>query len=146
VVDILRNDICPLHIEDEGINTLSIMDDYKIPQLPVVNENNELLGLIEEDAIVNMEDLNKSLEFIQHKINKVFVLFDAHIFEAMKIITEHQLSLLPVVNQDHNYIGYLEAIDIISKLGAMCTHYSNTCIIVIATKPKNYIQTQSLCV
>jgi Mg/Co/Ni transporter MgtE len=93
-----------------------------------------------------MEDLNKSLEFIQHKINKVFVLFDAHIFEAMKIITEHQLSLLPVVNQDHNYIGYLEAIDIISKLGAMCTHYSNTCIIVIATKPKNYIQTQSLCV
>tara|TARA_B100001113_G_C21098000_1_gene617404 strand:- start:186 stop:842 length:657 start_codon:yes stop_codon:yes gene_type:complete len=139
ISDIIKKDICPLHIEDEGINTLSIMDEYKIHQLPVVNGNNELLGLISESIIMNMEDLKKSIQFVRHEIHKIFILFDSHIFEAIKILSENQLSILPVVNKDHNYIGYLKTTDIIKKIGEMSVNYSNTFIIVISAKPKSYM-------
>jgi len=137
--DIIKKDICPLHIEDEGINTLAIMDEYKTNQLPVVNGNNELLGIINESVIMNMEDLKNSLQFVRHEIHKIFVVFDSHIFEAIKILAENQLSLLPVVNKDQNYIGYLKSIDIIKKIGETSVNYSNNFIVVISSKPKNYL-------
>tara|TARA_B100000287_G_scaffold420039_1_gene458954 strand:- start:137 stop:793 length:657 start_codon:yes stop_codon:yes gene_type:complete len=139
IIDIIKKDICPLHIEDEGINTLAIMDEYKTHQLPVVNGNNEFLGLINENVIMNMEDLKNSLQFVRREIHKIFVVFDAHIFEAIKILSENQLSILPVVDKDHNYIGHITAIDIIKKIGETNTNYSHTFIIVISTKPKNYL-------
>ena len=73
IIDIIKKDICPLHIEDEGINSLAIMDEYKTHQLPVVNGHNELLGLINENIIMNMEDLKNSLQFVRHEIHKIFI-------------------------------------------------------------------------
>tara|TARA_Y100000766_G_scaffold285052_1_gene306088 strand:- start:2412 stop:3068 length:657 start_codon:yes stop_codon:yes gene_type:complete len=137
--DIIKKDIFPLHIEDEGINTLAIMDEYKTYQLPVVNGNNELLGIINESVIMNMEDLKNSLQFVRHEILKIFIVLDTHIFEAIKIIAKNQLSILPVVNKDYNYIGYLKSTDVIKKIGETSVLYSNTFIIVISTKPKNYL-------
>ena len=93
IIDIIKKDICPLHIEDAGINSLAIMDEYKTHQLPVVNGRNELLGLINENIIMNMEDLKNSLQFVRHEIYKIFVVFDSHIFEAIKILAENQLSI-----------------------------------------------------
>tara|TARA_B100000902_G_C27011631_1_gene765096 strand:+ start:120 stop:776 length:657 start_codon:yes stop_codon:yes gene_type:complete len=139
IIDIIKKDICPLHIEEKGINTLAIMDEYKTHQLPVVNGNNELLGLINEGVIMNMEDLRNSLQLIRHEIHKIFILFDAHIFEAIKILAENPLSLLPVVNKNHQYIGYIKAIDIIQKIGEININYSNTFMIIISTKPNNYL-------
>ena len=137
--DIIKKDIFPLHIEDEGINTLAIMDEYKTYQLPVVNGNNELLGIINESVIINMEDLKNSLQFVRHEMLKIFIVLDTHIFEAIKIIAENQLSILPVVNKDYNYIGYLKSTDVIKKIGETSILYSNTFIIVISTKPKHYL-------
>ncbi|MAQ47488.1 MAG: hypothetical protein CMD27_01240 [Flavobacteriales bacterium] len=137
--DIIKKDIFPLHIEDEGINILAIMDEYKTYQLPVVNGNNELLGIINESVIINMEDLKNSLQFVRHEMLKIFIVLDTHIFEAIKIIAENQLSILPVVNKDYNYIGYLKSTDVIKKIGETSILYSNTFIIVISTKPKHYL-------
>ena len=139
IIDIIKKDICPLHIEDEGINSLAIMDEYKTHQLPVVNGHNELLGLINENIIMNMEDLKNSLQFVRHELHKIFVVFDSHIFEAIKILAENQLSILPVVDKDHKYIGHLTSTDIIRKIGETSNNYSHTFIIVISAKPKNYL-------
>ena len=139
IIDIIKKDICPLHIEDEGINSLAIMDEYKTHQLPVVNGHNELLGLINENIIMNMEDLKNSLQFVRHEIHKIFIVFDSHIFEAIKILAENQLSILPVVDKEHKYIGHLRSIDIIRRIGETSNNYSHTFIIVISAKPKNYL-------
>ena len=52
---IIRRDFMPATLKDSAINTLAIMEEFKISELPVVDENNKFLGLIEEDSILNME-------------------------------------------------------------------------------------------
>ena len=51
---IIRRDFVPATLKDAAINTLAIMEEFKISELPVVDEHNKFLGLIEEDSILNM--------------------------------------------------------------------------------------------
>ena len=117
IIDIIRKDLSPPHIEDVAINTLATMEEYNTSILPVVNGENELLGLIEEESILNMEDLQKPLHFVKTQFKNIATLLDSHIFENIQIISEHNISMLPVTNSNNNYIGYITSRDIINKIG-----------------------------
>ena len=53
---LLTSDIPCLSAHDEPMNALDLMDQFRIAHLPVV-ENNKLLGLISEDALMDLESL-----------------------------------------------------------------------------------------
>ena len=139
ILDIIKKDIDPLNIKDEGIYTLSIMDEYKVNHLPVINSENELLGLINESAILNMEDLQKSIKSIKNKLHNIYIYFDEHIFKAIQIITEKQLTLIPVINKEYKYVGYIKAVDVVTKIGTINVNQSNMCILIITANENNYM-------
>ncbi len=139
ILDIIKKDIDPLNIKDEGIYTLSIMDEYKVNHLPVINSQNELLGLINESTILNMEDLQKSIQSIKNKLHNIYINFDEHIFKAIQIITKNQLTLVPVINKDYKYVGYIKSVDVIKKIGSINVNESNICVLIITTKENNYM-------
>ena len=43
IIEVLKKDLIPPHIEDVAINTLAIMEEYKTSVLPVVDGENKLL-------------------------------------------------------------------------------------------------------
>ncbi len=138
IIDIIKKDIAPSHIEDVAINILASMDEYKTHIMPVVDVDNKYLGVIEEDSILNMENIQQSLQFAQREFKNIFAFMESHIFESIKIISENQISILPVINKNFQYVGYISAIDILKKMGQNSVMTQATNIIVLSVNQKNY--------
>lgn len=103
----LISDVVPaLRTSDTGLRALSWMEIFRISHLPIVN-NQEFLGLISDTDIY---DLNMADEPIgNHKLSlfSPYVLFDQHIYEAMKLAAENHLSVVPVLNKKKQYLGLI---------------------------------------
>ncbi|MAZ58407.1 MAG: hypothetical protein CMP56_03235 [Flavobacteriales bacterium] len=138
IIDIIKKDITPSHIEDIAINILASMEEYKTQIMPVVNGENKFLGIIEEVSILNMDNIQQSLQFTQREFKNIFTFLESHIFESIRIISENKIAILPVINKNFQYIGYITAIDILRKIGQNSMMTQETNIIVIAVTPKNY--------
>ena len=138
IINIVKKDLTPPHIEDIAIQTLAVMEEYKIYELPVVDGANKFLGTIEDNSILNMENIQQSLQFVQNTFKNISIFLESHVFEAMQIISEHKIPMLPVINKTSHYIGYVTPLDIITKIGQIRTPNSTTNIIVISLNRKNY--------
>ena len=68
IEDIIKTDVSPLHINENGINSLSIMDQLKVNQLPVIDLQKNFLGIINDEIIMELEDLNDPLFVLKKKI------------------------------------------------------------------------------
>ena len=51
---LISNEIIPLRTSDSGEEALGMMSEFYVRHLPIVN-NNELLGLVSEDDILNFD-------------------------------------------------------------------------------------------
>ena len=52
--NLVSNEIIPLRTSDSGNEALSIMNEFGVRHLPIVNDK-QLLGLISEDDILNFD-------------------------------------------------------------------------------------------
>ena len=139
IEDIIKIDVSPLSINESGINSLSIMDQQKVHQLPVIDLQKNFLGIINDEIIMELEDLNDPLFVLKNKFDFKFIFKDSHLFEAMKIISQNHLANLPVVDKNFNYIGLISIIDILNGFNIYDDYMSNKFIIVISSTQKNYI-------
>ncbi len=120
-IDLISDDIPPIKTSDSAGVALQIMEDFKLRELPIVN-NNEFLGLISEDDIY---DLNKpEMPVGNHSLSleKAFVYQHEHIFEIIGKIASQKLSALPVLDDKNHYLGVISLdilIEKISLLGAV---------------------------
>jgi len=139
IEDIIKTDVSPLYINESGINSLSIMDQLKVNQLPVIDLQKNFLGIINDEIIMELEDLNDPLFVLKKKFDFKFILRGSHLFEAMKIISQNNLVNLPVVDKNYNYIGLISIIDVLKAFNIYDDYISNKFIIVISSTQKNYI-------
>lgn len=114
----IKNFISPVMTSYTGAEVLLIMEDNKVSHLPIVN-NHDFLGLITEFDIFN-NDINEAIgNYILS--NNVYINDTNHMFDAIRLVCEHRLTLLPVVDSQKKYIGYIELVDVISYIG---NHFS----------------------
>ncbi len=103
--NLLSKTIVPLRTSDTGKEALSAMGDFYIKHLPIVN-NETLLGLISEDDILK-NDIEEAVGSYRLSINKPYVNENDHIYEVLSLLSEHQLTVIPVVDFENNYKGLI---------------------------------------
>ena len=138
MINIIRNELSPLFLNDIAINALPIMEEYKIGHIPIVDQKNKILGLMDESSILNMNNLQDPLSLIKHECRNISISEHSHFFQAINIFCEHGISLLPIVNRHNIYLGYILPIDVIKKIGIMAPNDINTSIITLSIKQKDY--------
>jgi len=106
--EIIKSDIYPLSPEDTAQYMLDRMTEYKVSQLPVV-QNNVFQGLISEDDLQEQGSIGKALKLI-------FVYENQHIYDALRLFHVHHIDLLPVVDEQQQYKGILTPNNIIDYL------------------------------
>ena len=57
---LIATDITPAHPQDRGISVMSLMDEFKVLHLPVV-ENGKLLGIVSEEDLWSMHNQENPL-------------------------------------------------------------------------------------
>jgi len=125
--------ILPLRTSDTGEEALAIMDDFHVRHLPIVN-NKQLLGVISDDDIL-LHDISEPVGSYALSLQRPYVRNNDHIYEVMRLLAEHQLTVIPVVNEEGDYMGMISQEDVLNFF-ARTASFSDTGSIVILEMPR----------
>ncbi len=103
-INLITEEIPPLIHTDSGEKALNWMDEFKVSHLPVL-KNGNYVGVISESALMDMEDLDLSLDKLFQHLPRPYVKKDAHIYEVLARISDFKVSVLPVLDEDETYLG-----------------------------------------
>lgn len=92
------------------------MARYKISGLPVVDEENNLIGIITNRDVKYLEDLSVKVEHLMTKENLITSHKDTNLEEAKKILLENRVEKLPIVDEKNKLVGLITIKDIDNQL------------------------------
>lgn len=102
--EVISEEIPPLKITDTGVRALSWMDEFKVAQLPVVN-GKQYLGLISDTDILDLENPELPIKDQNIQLVKPFVFENVHIYDLMKLVSELNLGIVPILDMQEQYLG-----------------------------------------
>jgi len=138
VGDCMKQNVVSINVNDIIINAIRVTIDYHIGTLPVVDNQNKLVGLIQLSDLLDLAmpdfiNLIDNIDFIHNfgvlegqkpaaeVLNQpvsnilgeaVSVVMTAGLLRAAAILHEHHLRDLPVVDQDGRLVGIASHVDI----------------------------------
>ncbi|MBK7873008.1 MAG: CBS domain-containing protein [Saprospiraceae bacterium] len=133
---LVTNEIIPLRTSDTGDEALSMMNEFYVRHLPIVN-NSELLGLVSEDDILNF-DANEAVGSYSLSLARPYVKASDHVYEIMRLLSEYHLTLVPVVDEQNNYIGVVIQEDILDYFAGTTAFSESGSIIVLEVHRHDY--------
>lgn len=140
-LNLLRNDIKPLQPADKVFFAHELMDEFKVQHLPVVEEG-IYLGLISEDDLLDAADDNLSVKEGSSKIIRSFLKAEKHLFDAIALFGELNVSMLPVLDSNEKYLGYIYPKDIVVSMGSMLSSKIPGSILVLEVNQSDYQMSQ----
>lgn len=93
-----------------------IMARYKISGVPIVDDNNKLIGIITNRDIKFEADFTKKIEDVMTKENLVTAREGINLTEAQQILKKHKIEKLPIVDAEGNLKGLITIKDIEKKI------------------------------
>jgi len=113
--EIISASVPSLHLNDPVSQALDLMADFHVTHLPVVVED-KLAGLIGEDDLLNVEDDNTRLSQLQNLFSKITAHADSVFFEAVQMVNEFGLTVVPVITKEGEYAGSIIATDLLKQI------------------------------
>jgi acetoin utilization protein AcuB len=133
--------IFPLDISDSGAAALGLMDEYHVTHLPIVN-NLEFVGLISDTDIFNLNNFEEPVGNHPLSVNRVSVREEQHFYDVVRLFTEMNLTLLPVVNEKNGYLGSITLATLIREFSSISSIDSPGGIIILEVNDKDYVLTE----
>ena len=96
---------------------LNLMDELRVNDLPVV-ENGFFIGLANESDFLNAEVYQGEIQAELDLLN-VSVLPDSHVLDVLKVVSENDVTVIPVVDEGNNYLGSITSADLLDHLAEM---------------------------
>lgn len=136
-IELLSDIIVPLKTSDTIETALSLLQEYKVSHLPVVN-NLSYLGLVSESDITGDLDKETPLGNVKLSLSRPLVNGIQHIYDVIRIMSEMNLTLLPVVDTDENYAGVISYESLLGSLSKMAAIQNPGAIIVLEMSQSDY--------
>ena len=93
-----------------------LMANYKISGLPVVDENNYLIGIITNRDVKYQENLDIKVEEIMTKENLITSDKNTNLEKAKEILLKNRIEKLPIVDKKNKLVGLITIKDIDNQL------------------------------
>ena len=118
--ELISDNLPSVKSTDSAWTVLGWMSEFKIYQLPIVDERT-FMGLISEDEILDAADLmlpvGKILQSFQKK--GTYVYEHNHIYEVVGAMNNFNLEVLPVLSPEDVYLGLITLRDVVDHLGTL---------------------------
>lgn len=125
-----------LHFEDTVSFALQCMEDYDVQHLPLVKED-YFIGLVHKEDIFNSNP-DHTLIHLANQINRIGILGSMHFTAALNLFAKHELSLLPVLNEQQECIGVILQKNLNEVLAKFLGVSHPGAIIVVSVSPYQY--------
>lgn len=134
----LISDVIPsVRSTENGQKALSHMDLYRVSHIPVVDES-EYLGIISDKLIYDLNLLEKPVNLVLDKLDTSHVHKDQHIFEIAILMYKLKLSVLPVLDSDHYYLGAITLYDLARRFANLFSLQEIGAVIVLEMNVNDY--------
>ncbi len=133
----INDTIVPLKTSDTGKTALSIMDEFRVSHLPIVNHE-KLLGLVSDADIYGQNMPDEPLGNHRLSLPRPYVYLHSHFFDAVRIAATDKLSLVPVLDEKENYQGCITLSRMVTVMGDMASVQQPGGIIVLEVNSHDY--------
>lgn len=111
------------------MQVLNLMDELRVNDLPVV-ENGMFVGLANESDFLNAEVYQGEVQ-AELDLLKVSVFPETHVLDVLKVVSENDITVIPVVDEGNNYLGSITSADLLDHLAEMLGVHREGGIIVL---------------
>ncbi len=91
---------------------VNLMRDHKIGGIPVVNEKNQLMGIITNRDLRFEKDLDKKVSDVMTRENLITAALGTDLKGAQEILEKYKIEKLPIVDGDNKLVGLITFKDI----------------------------------
>lgn len=114
--ELISYSIPPLKTSDTVQKSLERMTEFKLSHMPIVNET-QFLGLLAEDELIEVKDVDSPIGSLSLSLLNPFVYEDAHIYDIIRLLTQLNLSAVPVLDYKKNYLGLVAVNSLLGYVG-----------------------------
>lgn len=135
--ELITDEIPPLKPSETAMKALRWMDEFKVTHLPLVEKVN-FLGMISEADLLDLDSPDTPLGKLELPLINTFVYDDKHVFEVIKVVSDHHLTVIPVLNKDQKYIGAISIAQLMRVIAAMPVVEGPGGIVIIELNVNDY--------
>ena len=123
--------------EDSGSHALDQMEKSGFSELPVISEEN-YVALIQENDLLDWDTPDASLSTAGFLNYKPAIAASSHPFEALRILHQLNLDILPVIDHEQKYVGSVTKSTLLKYITENSGIDNPGGIIVLEIAPRNY--------
>ncbi len=135
---LIRETIPPLKPSDGISRALKWMEEFQINSLPVLSGKN-YLGMVNKTDLLLPDSASNSLETILPDLKRAFVYDYQHVYDVVKFAALYKLDIIPVVNEQQQYLGLITINDLVDYFAASKSVYMPGGIIIIEIALADYM-------
>ena len=140
--NLITESIPTVTLDEIGSKVLTLMEIYRVSHLPVV-VGKEYFGVVSDKDIYDAENFDEKIErYISPILMQPHVHADQHIFEVVGVALGCGVSIVPVLEEDHSYLGSITRTDLAFKLTELFSSNEPGGIIVLELTEINYSLSQ----
>ena len=135
--DLISQSLINLHPDDDGDRAISLMEEMRVNHLAVVR-NNFYLGIISENEILNWENTSEFIDEHLEELGAPSVLGSQHLFDIIEELEKHSLSIIPVLDENKNYLGSITNRKLLYTIAKSTAVKSSGGVIVLKMNQNDY--------
>ncbi len=113
------------------------MDIYRVSHIPVVDDSH-YMGLVSDKLIYDLNLADAPVQNEMKKLNTTHVYENQHIFELAVVMYKLKISVLPVLDDDHNYLGAITLYDLARRFASLFSLPEIGGVLVLETNVNDY--------
>ena len=120
----------PLRPGDSVEYGLGLMMELRVRHLPVVSTDNQLVGLLSEEMLLDAESPATLIETLLG-IEPITITAGTHVFDVTRVMMAHNLTLVPVLGDDGAYKGIIRRHDLFERFARMLATQETGAIVAL---------------
>ena len=136
-INLISDAVPSICSSEKGQKALNWMDVFRVSHIPVVNDSS-YLGVVSDKLIYDLDLLDKPIETELDKLNTSHVHTDQHIFEVAIVMYKLKLSVVGVLDNEHNYLGAITLYDLARRFAKLFSLQEIGGVIVLEMNVNNY--------
>ena len=137
IKDLVLYELPSLSLKDSGTKALALMRDFHVQHLPII-EREDYLALVSEEDLLDWDSPEDSLAKAKFLNFRPAVFENMHPIDAIKVVKEFHLSVIPLLESNRNFIGCITLENLFNFLTDTNTFEQEGGIVVLRISPLEY--------
>jgi acetoin utilization protein AcuB len=133
---LITQDFPTVEPDDKISFALQLIDDFDILHIAVV-DNKKYLGIISKDDLLDAEE-NAPIKVAMAGMLQKAIRINEHFLAALKLASENNISMVPVVNADNDWIGAIPYAALLKASSQFVGAEEPGAVIILELERKSY--------